>query len=225
MEVVVAVISHKHHHILPRTGILVLGVGDRLVNQDLSLFGRANGETSDGDVVFVTTCGVTAFTIVQTAEESVVHIAVGTAEGVFAFIAKQEVVGRVIRPGRRVHAVVPGTIAKEQKVFRHQGRVVPCPVVKHLHVAPVGIGIGRTAGELIVEFVGRNNPYTQTVVLLMESLQTLGLRLQFLGSGYDDDHIHGLIGMMVLIGDVIDILRNRDVGRRKLRRREGRGKL
>ena len=59
----------------------------------------------------------------------------------------------------------------------------------------------------------------------MESLQTLGLRLQFLGSGYDDDHIHGLVGMMVLIGDVIDILRNRDVGRRKLRRREGRGKL
>ena len=225
MEVVVAVVAHEHHHILPRTGILILGVGNCLVNHDLSLFGRANGETSDSNVVFVTTCGVTAFTIVQTAEESVVHIAVGTAEGVFAFIAKQEFVGRVICPSRRVHAVVPGTIAKEQKVFRHQGRVVPCPVVKHLHVAPVGIGIGRAAGELIVEFVGRYNPNTQPVVLLMESLQTLGLRLQFLGSGYDNDHIHGLIGMMVLIGDVIDILRNGDVGRRKLRRRERRGKL
>ena len=44
----------------------------------------------------------------------------------------------------------------------------------------------------------------------MQRLQPLGLRQQFLRRGNDDDHIYGCIGVVVLIGDAIYQLRNKE---------------
>ena len=40
---------------------------------------------------------------------------------------------------------------------------------------------------------------------LVQCLDTLGLLHQLLRCWYDDDHVHSRVGMMVLIGDVVNV--------------------
>ena len=51
--VVVAVVAHKHHHVLPAAGIFVLGVAYGLVNHYLCFFCGAHGEASHSHVELV----------------------------------------------------------------------------------------------------------------------------------------------------------------------------
>ena len=63
----------------------------------------------------------------------------------------------------------------------------------------VGAGIGRSAGELVEELVGRNDGHAHAVALLMEALDALGLGKQLLTGGDNDDHVGRTVGMVVLV--------------------------
>ena len=52
----------------------------------------------------------------------------------------------------------------------------------------------------------------------MEGGESLSLRKEFLRGGDDDDHVGFAVSMMVLVGNVIDILRHRE-GASKVRGR------
>ena len=94
VQVVVAVVAHEHHHVLPRTGVGILGIADGLVNHHLGLGSGAHGEASHGNVVLVGAGRPVTFAVVETAEIAVVHVAAGRAERVLALIAEQQIVGR-----------------------------------------------------------------------------------------------------------------------------------
>ena len=96
------------------------------------------------------------------------------AERVLALEAEQEVVRVIVIPIGAKHTVIPGTVAKEQEIA---WLILVCfgTVVEHLHIAAVGRGIRGSAGKLIIEFIGRDNPDTHAVVILMPGLDTFGL--------------------------------------------------
>ena len=77
----------------------------------------------------------------------------------------------------------------------------------------VGAGIGRSAGELVEELVGRNDGHAHAVALLMEALDALDLGKQLLTGGDNDDHVGRTVGMVVLVGNVVDVIGDGDIAR------------
>ena len=116
VAVAVAVVAHEDAQILPTAGILVLGVTYSLVDHNLSFSLRAHGETSYGYIELVGFKRIAAFTIIKTAEETVVYITLCVAEGVFALVTKKEVVRIQACTLLRIHAVVPYAITEKQQV-------------------------------------------------------------------------------------------------------------
>ena len=111
---------------------------------------------------------------------------------------------------RRVqHSVVPYRVTEEQERLRQAA--AGGTVVEHLHVASVGHCIRRSAGELVVQFVSRNDTYRKVVVRTVEVGQTFGLFQELLACRNDDDHVGRSVCMMVLVGDVVDVFRYREV--------------
>ena len=204
--VVVAVVAHEHHGVLPCAGILVFHIGQRLVGQHLGLVGIPDGEAANGYVGLAAIAAACKqrLAIVEQAEIVFRHIAIGTAVRVLTLIAKQEIVGSIACPCRGVHAVVPCAIAEKQQVLGHLS-IAFSTVVEHFHVAAVGVGVGCAAGELIIQFVGRYNAHRQSVALLVHLLDAISLSRQFSCQWHDDDHIAGFVGMVVLIRDVVNI--------------------
>ena len=88
----------------------------------------------------------------------------------------------------------------------HLGLVVSCPVVEHLEVATVGIGVGCATGKLIVELIGRHDIHAHRVAVAMHLCQALSLRSQLLARRDDDDEVGLRVGVVVLVGNGIDIL-------------------
>ena len=203
----VAVVAHHADGVLPCPGAGVLNIADALVDHGLGGIGRAHGEASHGHVGLVADEHAAALIVVHQTEVVVGNIAVNLAEGVLALIAQQEIVGGIVLPARGKHPVVPGTVAEEQQVAGHI-LVALRTVVEHLQVAAVGIGIGGAAGELVVEFVGGNDIHAQRVLLAVILCQTLCLCQELLRCGDDDDHIGRCVGMVVLVGDVMDVFRH-----------------
>ena len=154
VAVVVAVVAHDADGVLPGSGIVVACVADGLVNQNLSLVSRAYWESSDGHVRLVGRQDIGPFAVVHQTIVVVADVAVGSAEGVLALVAEQEVIRRIVLPVGGQHTVVPGAVAEEQQESWHVGLRLRT-VVEHLQIASVGIGVGRAAGELVEEFVGR----------------------------------------------------------------------
>ena len=144
MYVAVAVIAHEDEHVLPTAGILVPGIVYCLVNHGLGFVLIAHGKAPYGHVELVVTGGTAALSVVKTAEEAVVHIAVDCVERVFALMAKQEIVGREAPTLGRVHAVVPHAVSEKQQITRHVAFGLGA-VVQHLEVPPVGVGIRSAA--------------------------------------------------------------------------------
>ena len=174
VQVVVTVVAHEHQFVLPGSRVAVLGIGDGLVDHDLSLVDACHGESSHGDVVHVFGQGVAALTVVESCEEAVVDIAEHGVERVLTLVAQQIVVGIETAAVAGEHAVVPHAASEEQQIAG-QVSVGRSAVVEHLQVASVGVGIGRAAAELIVELIGLDDAHAQTVVLLVEVSQSLCL--------------------------------------------------
>ena len=196
-------------------------LAEDLVHHDPGLLLRACRQPAHAHVGLVLLGQVAAFAVVEQTEIVVADVAVGGAERFLALIAQQEVVGRIGAPVAGEHAVVPTGVAHQQQVSGHVGLGLG-PVVEHLQVAAVGIGIGGAAAELVEQLIGRHDADAQAVLLLVELLQPERLRQQLLRRGNDDDHIGGRVGMVVLIGDAIEQLghgkgRRREVGRRSRR--------
>ena len=200
VQVVVAVVAHEHQFVLPGAGVTVLGIGDGLVYHGLCLFYARHGEASHGDVVHVFGHGIAALAVVESCEESVVDIAKHRVERVLTLVAEQIVIGVESAAVAGEHAVVPYATAEEQQIAG-QVRVGGSAVVEHLQVAAVGVGIRRSAAELVVEFMGLDDAHAQAVVLLMEVGEPLGLFEVFTGRRDDDHHVRGCVGMMVLVAD------------------------
>ena len=184
VEVAVAVVAHKHHHVLPGAGIVVIHIADGLVHHNLRVGRCRYGEAADAQVkhvglAVVAILQVDALAIVEIAEEAVIDVAVHLIEGVLALVAEQVVVGVEVAVAAGEHAVIPHAVAEEQQIARQVG-IGLCPVVKHLHIAAIGVGVGCAARELVVQFVGRHNVDAQRVVLTVVSRQALGLSKQFL---------------------------------------------
>ena len=144
VEVVVAVVAKKHQRVGPGAGIEIIGVGDDLVHHHFGLSVGGDGETSNGNVELVARGGIESLTVVEQAEESVVHIAVNLTEGILTLPAEQVIVGIEVLTSGGDHAVVPQTVAEEQQIF---WRVIGTggAVVEHLEITAVGIGVGRAA--------------------------------------------------------------------------------
>ena len=118
----------------------------------------------------------------------------------------EQVIIRIQQPAIwREHAVVPYTVAEEQEIFGHVGSRSR-PVAQHPQIAAVGIGIGGTAGEFIIEFIGGHDVHPQPVVGFVKFLEPLCLLEQFLRGWDDDHHISSPVGMVILRGDAIHIL-------------------
>ena len=203
----VAVVAHEAEGVLPVTGMSVQAVVYDLVDHHLGLGSGAGRQTAHADVGQVVARQALALALVEHAEEVVTDIAVGGTERVLALEAEQIVVGRLGLPVSTQHAVVPGTVAKEQQVAGHVGLGLGT-VVEHLQVAAIGIGVGRTTGELVEELVSRHNVDAHGVVLLVEGFQPLGLCHHTLRGRNNDDQVGRPVGVMVLIGDAVDILRS-----------------
>ena len=206
MNIIITVITHHHHGILPCTSILVLDIADGLVNHGLCLSHCSYGETTNSHIRPVTSLRVSTLSVIEIAEVILVHEAVHLIERVLALVAEQEVIWLVVLPRTGVHTVIPGTVAEEQEVSWHL-TVTLRLVVQHLHIPSIGVGIRCTAGELIKQLIGRNDSGLQTVVLFVEFLQSLCLLQEYLRCGNDNHHLIALIGMQVLIGDIIHIFR------------------
>ena len=215
VDVVVAVVTHKHQRVLPVAGIGVLHVADGFVDHHLRVSLRGHGETADSHVTHVELSArvarseVGALTVVEISEEAVIHITVDIVERVLALISQEEIVRiKALTIGSQ-HTVVPHTATEEQEIL---GCVLLrlCPVVEHLHIAPVGVGIRRSTRELIVELVSGHDVHAQRVMLLMKSSQALSLGKQFSRSGDNDDHVGLTVSMMILVGDIVHILGGRE---------------
>ena len=211
VNVVIAIVAHEHDGVLPSTGILVGRVGDDLIDHGFGIQFARHGETAHADVR-QTACalvGIAArcqsLVVVEHSEEFLADVAIGFTERVFALIAEKVVVGRSVTPFAAEHSVVGGTIAKEQQVARQFFGTLGA-VVEHFHIALIGRRIGRTAGELVVDFVGWNDAHAQPIVRFVEGCQSFGLSAQLLRGRNDDGHVNGLMAMQVLIGDVIDVV-------------------
>lgn len=85
--VLVAVVAHEHQEVLPAAGVVVAGVVYGLVNHDFGLGLRAHREAAYGHVELVCLGGIAALSVVETAEEAVVDVAVYLVERVFALVA------------------------------------------------------------------------------------------------------------------------------------------
>ena len=209
--IAIAVVAHEHEGVLPGAGILVFGIADDLVHHHLCIALRRHGEAADGHIgqsggsLIGIAAGGKGFAVVEHAEELIADVAVGLAERVVALEAEQVVVGRGLSPVAGEHAVIPCAVAEEQQEAWLVGLGLGT-VVEHLQIPLVGGGIGGSAGELVVEFVGRYDAHAQTVMSAVELGQPLGLRTQRLRGRNDDDHVNGAVAMQVLIGDVINVL-------------------
>ena len=206
MHIIITVIAHHHHSILPCTSILVLDITDGLVNHGLGLSHSSYGETTYGHIRPVTSLGIPTLSVVEIAEIILVHEAVHLIERILTLVAKQEVIWLIVLPRTGIHTVIPGTVAEEQKVSWHLTITLRL-VVQHFHIPSIGIGIRCAAGELIKQLVGRNDLSFQTIVFLVEVLQSLCLLQEYLRCRNNDHHLIALVGMQVLIGDIIHIFR------------------
>ena len=203
---VVAVVAYEADDVLPVTTVVVPTVAYNLVDHHLSLGERACWKTADTDVGQVAACQADALALVEHAEEVVADVALSGAERVLALEAEQEIVGRQADPVGAGHAVVPGAVAEEQQVAWHVG--LGCGSVgEHLQVSAVGIGIGGAAGKLIEQLVGRDDAHAQRVHRFVKLLKTLCLCYKVLGSGDDNHQVGRAVGVMVLVGDAVDVLR------------------
>ena len=225
VRIAVAVVAHHADHILPGTGIHVISIVQRLVYQHLRLQFVTGRETAYGHIGLTqidthpTPLLLDLLFIVEQTEEVVAHVAVHVAERVLALEAQQEVVRIIATPVCAQHTVIPGTVAEEQQVAGHVGFRLR-PVIEHLHIAAVGRSIRRTAGEFIIQLVGRHDPHPQPVVGLVPGLDALCLRQHLLICRNDDHHVHRLVGMVVLIHDAIDDFRFREGCRLQVRHRQ-----
>ena len=213
MQVFVTVVAHEHDDILPVAGIGIRFIGNDLVDHRFGIIFRHHGKPSHADVELVLLHRVESFAVVEESEKAVVHIAMGLAKGILALESQQEVIGIQGCTVGSQHPVVPHTVAKQQQRLG-QVLLVGSPVIEHLHVAAIGIGIGRAAGKLVVELVGRHDVHPQTVVRGMEVGQPLCLCQQMLARRNDNHQIGGAVGMMVLIHNAIEIFRLRKVSGR-----------
>ena len=209
VQVVVAVVTHEHDCVFPAAAVLVFGIADGFVHQGSGIRYSRHREASHSEVFLVTAQEVAALTVVHEGEPSVVDIAVGLAEGVFALVSQQVVVRVEMAARRGQHSVVPYTVAEEQERLRQAA--AGGTVVEHLHVASVGHCVRRSAGELVVQFVSRNDTYRKVVVRTVEGGQPFGLFQELLACRNDDDHVGRSVCMMVLVGDVVDVFRYREV--------------
>ena len=204
MEILVAVIAHEHQGVLPGSGIGVLLVVDGLVHQYLGFLHRGHRESSYRHILqFGFRIGT--LPLADDSQPAVAHIAGGLAERVIALMTEQVII-RIQQPAFcREHPVVPYAVAEEQKILRHVSSRSR-PVAQHPQIAAVGIGIGGTAGEFIIEFIGGHDIHAQPVVGFVEFLEPLCLLEQFLRGWDDDDHVGSPVGMVILLGDAIHIL-------------------
>ena len=198
MEVGVAVVGHEADRVLPIAGILVQTVADGLVNHGLGFLDGAGRQSANGSITEVVD-HVAALVVVEHAEIVVRTVALSLAHRVFRLVAQQEIVGRIVLPVAEHHAVVPCAVAKEDQVA---GLILLAlgPVVEHLHVAAVGVGIRRAARELIVELVSHDDVDAHAVVFAVQLGQPLGLAQEDAVRGHDDDEVGLLMGVQILIG-------------------------
>ena len=88
-------------------------------------------------------------------------------------------------------------------------------VVEHLQETTVGGGVGCAAGEFVVDLVGAEDSDAQAVEFTVHCCQPLGLGVEDAAGRGNDDHIEGVHGMEVLVGDIADdggCLVGREVG-------------
>ena len=217
MEVLVAVIAHEHQGVLPGSGIGVLLVADGLVHQYLGFLRCSYRESSYRHILeFGSRIGSLSFT--DDSQPAVAHIAGGLAERVIALMTEQVII-RIQQPAVcREHPVVPYAVAEEQQILGHVGSRSR-PVAQHPEIAAIGIDIGGTAGEFIIEFIGGHDVHPQPVVGFVEFLEPLCLLEQFLRGRDDDHHISSPVGMVILRGDAIHILGSRNLSSESGKRR------
>ena len=208
VTVLVSIVAHEDKRVLPYTGISIVGIGNGLVNHYLGIVLCGDRETAYSHIQQVPAQRIGTLAIIKKAEESVVYIAIGLAERLFALEAKQVIIRTCGFPVIRIHPVIPGAVTEEQQMFRHIG-ICLGTVIEHLQVSSVGISVRRTAAELIIKLVCGDNADSQTVVLFMKCCQSLSLFQQLLRSRNDNDHVNECVGMMILICYVMDIFRNR----------------
>ena len=195
--VLIAVVAHHANHVLPCAGMAVLHVGDALVHHDGSLRGRGHGKASNAQIGLVAQ-QVPSLAVIEQAEIVFHDVASGIAHAVLALEAQQIVIGIGGSPCRAEHAVVPCAVAHENEV---SGGLVLAggAVVEHLHEAAVGRGVGRSAGEFVIDLVGTHHNGAKPVVCGMGIGQTLGLGGEFSARGHNDDHIQAVQGMEILV--------------------------
>ena len=178
VEVSVSVIAHKHQGVLPGACIGILGIADGLVYQHLGIFCISYRKTTYGYILQFTV-RIQSGSLAEHAEPTVADEAGNGTEGVFTFKAQQVIVRIQDSATGGKHAVIPYAIAEEQEIFRHICLALRL-IGKHAQIAAVGVGIGGTARKFVIEFVGRHNGNTQSVVLFMKFFQSLCLFQQFL---------------------------------------------
>ena len=148
VQVVIAIITHKHQGVLPCSGIGIGGIIDGFIYQYLGFCRCGNGESAHRHVLQFT-LRMTASPLAQDAHPAITHIAIDGTEGVFALIAEQVIVWIQVSAILSQHPVVPYAVAEEQEILRHiclRSRLVG----QHTEIAAIGVGIGRATGELIV---------------------------------------------------------------------------
>ena len=210
VRIVIAVVAHEAEHVLPGSRMLVVSIADGLVSQDGRTLQGPDGKTPYCHIGLAqigqahATLLLNLFLVIEQTEEIVADEAIYRTERVVALETEQEIVKIIAAPLGTVHTVVPGTVAIEQQVSGHV-RLRRSPVVEHLHITAIGRSVGSSTRELIIQLVGRHDPHAQTVALLMQRLDAFSLCQPLLRSGYDDHHVHSLVGMMVLVGDGIHI--------------------
>ena len=211
VKIVVAIIAHEDQSVLPCTAILVFHIADNLINHHFGLGFCLHRKTPHGDILLIREIRIQTFSVVQSAKEAIVYIAMKGVKRIFTFKTKQVIVRIEIATVGRQHSVVPDTIAKQQQIFRHVS-ICLCPIVQHLEVPTVGICVRSATRELVVKFISRHDAYSHTIVLFVECLQTFGLRAKFLTGRNDDDHVGEAISMQVLVCNVVNIFRDREGG-------------
>ena len=117
VDIIVTVVAHHADGVLPRAGILVVGIVKQFVCQHLCFFLRSGRQATYGHIRLsqihrhTVSHLLNLFLIIEQTEEVITHITVHMTEGVLTLKTEQEVIRIIAFPLTAAHPVIPGSIA------------------------------------------------------------------------------------------------------------------
>ena len=196
---IATVVGHEGQVVFPTSLAGVLHIIQDLVYHLARLRRGTYWETAHSDTHLVS-LQPRAGAIFQQGEIIIGHVG-GSVERGLRLIGQQHIREVQATHVARDTPVIVNSVAEEQQETRRRA-CRGTPVVEHLQETAISGRIGRTARELIINRLRRDNQDLQPVVLTMSGSQSFRLGRQSVGR--NNNHILLLQAMQILVGHLAD---------------------